>query len=139
MTHDRGARGFTLVELSVVLIVLGIIVSIAVAGTARLVATSRRIGATNTLLADLHRARMLAATERSLYQIRFTSGGYSLVRASTMQTVVSRVSPTGVTFATSDTAYFYPWGLVRPVTVSVNGCTGSSTLMLSASGNVTRD
>lgn len=139
MTHHRGARGYTLVELSVLMVVFGIMAAITVVGTTQWVRTSRRIGATNTLLADLYRARALAANARSQYQIRFATDGYTLVRVSPLQTVVSRVAPAGVSFGASDTACFYPWGLVSPVTVSVDGCTGSSTLALSASGSVTRE
>jgi len=56
-----------------------------------------------------------------------------------VRTAVSRVSPSGVSFAATDTASFYAWGLVTPVTITINGCGGSNVLDLSASGNVTRD
>jgi prepilin-type N-terminal cleavage/methylation domain-containing protein len=137
--HDHHARGVTLIELSVVMVVFGIVVTIAVAGTTQMVRSNRLVGTTNTLLADVRHARTLATTESSEFQIRFATGGYSIVRVSPARTAVTRVCPSGVSFAATDTASFYAWGLVTPVTITINGCSGSNVVQLTASGNVTRE
>jgi prepilin-type N-terminal cleavage/methylation domain-containing protein len=137
--RDHRARGFTLVELSALMVVFGIMAAIAVAGTVNLVRSNRLIGTTNTLLADVRYARTLATTECSEFQIRFDPGGYSIVRVSPLRTAVSRTCPPGVSFVATDTASFYAWGLVSPVTVTINGCSGSNVVQLAASGNVTRE
>lgn len=137
--HDHRAKGFTLVETSVLLVVFGILAAMTVAGTRQLVSSSQLSGATNTLLADMRYARTLATTECGEFQIRFVADGYSVVRVSPLRTAVSRTCPRGVSLAASDTASFYAWGLVSPVTVTINGGCGTNVVQLAASGNITHD
>jgi type II secretory pathway pseudopilin PulG len=137
--HDRHAKGFTLVELCAIMVVFGIMAAIAVGGTMQLVRSTRLSGTTNMLLGDLRYARTLATTECSEFQIRFAADGYSLVRVSPLRTAVTRSCPRGVTLATNDTASFYAWGLVSPVTVTITGGSGSKVVRLAASGNITHE
>jgi prepilin-type N-terminal cleavage/methylation domain-containing protein len=137
--QDGKSRGFTLIELSMLMVVFGIVAATVVAGTANLIRAHRVTGVTNTLLGDLRYARTLAATQRSEFQVRFQAGEYSIVRVSPLQTTLTRTCPPGVSFYASNTARFYPWGLVTPATISIDGCGGSRVLQLSASGNVTHE
>jgi prepilin-type N-terminal cleavage/methylation domain-containing protein len=137
--QDHRAKGFTLVELSALMVVFGIMAAIAVAGTSHLVRSTRLSGTTNTLLGDLRYAHTLATTECSEFQIRFVADGYSIVRVSPLRTALTRKYPTGVSLAASDTANFYAWGLVSPVTLTITGSSGSKVVQLAASGNVTRE
>jgi prepilin-type N-terminal cleavage/methylation domain-containing protein len=137
--HDHRAKGFSLVEMSVLMVVFGIMAAITVAGTSQLVRSSQLSGTTNTLLADMRYARTLATTECSEFQIRFAASGYSIVRVSPLRTAVNRTCPRGVTLAASDTASFYAWGLVSPVTVTINGGPGTNVVQLAASGNITHE
>lgn len=132
-------KGFTLLEMSVLLVVLGVIATISVAGTGNLIRSSRLAGATNTLIADLRQAQALASSERRDHQVRVASGNYFIVRLSPARTALSRVAPTGVTFAADDTVTFFAWGLATPVTITVSDGTNSKVVQVSANGGIRRD
>lgn len=134
--NKRPEQGFTLVELSVVVALIGIISTIAVLGTANLVRSSRLAGASSTLVADLRYARSLATTQRTNYNIGFSSGRYSVFRASTADTVLRRTLPPGVACSSSGTATFYAWGLTDPLTITLTGGGQTKTLQLLVNGNV---
>lgn len=135
MRFDQ-SRGFTLVEMSAVIVVIGIVAAITVMGTSNLVRSNRLVGATNTLVADLRYARTLAATERRDIDVRFTSGGYSLVRVSSSDTLLRRSCPPGVTCSASNPATFYAWGLTAPSTITMTVSGHSNVLNLAENGNV---
>lgn len=137
--HCRRQKGFTLVEMCIVLGILGLLFATAVLGTSRLLRSHRLVGATNTLVSDLRYARVLATTQRRNFQIVFESGGYSVVRAAPPDTILRRQYPSGVSCTSSDAATFYAWGLAAPVTVTLANTSGSSVVQLSSNGNITRE
>lgn len=134
--HRNQEKGFTLIEMSLVTVVLGIVVTITVMGTLRLVRSSRLVGATNTMVADLRHARTLATTEGRSFQILFQSGSYSIIRLAPSATVLKRFYPPGVSCTASDTATFYAWGLTAPITITLTTAEGSQVLQLASNGRV---
>lgn len=132
------SEGFTLVEMSLVIAVFGILATIAVLGTSRMIRSNRLVGATNTLVADLRYARGLAASHRRDYRIVFQSGGYSLVRVASADTVLRRICPSGITCSATANPTFFAWGLTAPSTITLSSESRSHILQLAANGNVTR-
>lgn len=130
--------GFTLIEMCVLIAVLGTVLTIAVAGTSRMIRSSRLSGTANVMVADLRYARMLATSQGRNYEIRFQPAGYSVVRVTPAATILSRTCPSGVTCSASDTATFYAWGLTAPVTITLAAAGGSKVIQLGANGSVTR-
>ena len=134
---DRKPRGFTLVEIMIVIVVMGMLIAIAAPAVSGFLRSSRMAGASNTLIADLHYARTLATEQRTNYEIRFNASNYSIVRVSPLTTVTTRTLPQGVTCASSGTAAFFAWGLTTPVTVTITGTGTPKTIKLMANGLVT--
>jgi prepilin-type N-terminal cleavage/methylation domain-containing protein len=132
-------RGFTLLELMSVVVVMGLLVAFSLPAISHYLRSTRVAGASNTLLADLRYGRSLANMQRSTYRIVFASNGYTLSRVSPSNVVLRRTMQRGVTCAASDTAIFYPWGLTDPITVRMYAPRDTSTLVLGANGGVTRD
>lgn len=130
------SSGYTLIELSITLVVLGLIVGSAVVGTSGLVRSTRLIGATNTLVTDLHYARGLSTTRQETITISFGSGSYTVDRVSPPATLVTRICPRGVSYHSTGTATFFPWGLASPMTVTISNSTKSNVVQLAANGNV---
>lgn len=137
MPRNRQA-GFTLVEAMVVTVVLGIVTSVVIVGTTKMVRSSKLVGAVNTLVADLRHTRTLATTEGRSFLILFSSSGYSVCRSTPSQVVLQRTCPSGVTCAATDTATFFAWGLTAPVTVTLTASGSSKVVQLAANGNITR-
>jgi prepilin-type N-terminal cleavage/methylation domain-containing protein len=135
--HD--ARGFSLIELLVVIGVLGLLVAITVPGISGFAGSVRVSGAANTLAADLRYARALASAQRKTYAVTFEASNYSVVRLSPAATVRTRALPRGVACAASDTATFFPWGLTTPTTITVSGNGRSNVVRLTANGSVSHD
>jgi type II secretory pathway pseudopilin PulG len=130
--------GFTLVEMAMLLVVMGVVFTILVVGTTHMGRSSRLVGAANTLVGDLRYARMRATTEGRNFTVQFQPGGYSVARVTPLATVLSRSCPTGVTCSATGTATFYAWGLTTPVTITFTTTDGSKVLQLTANGNIAR-
>lgn len=136
---ERKPNGFTLVELVVVIGVFAVLLAVSGPSVLSLIRSSRLVGSSNALVSDLYRGRAMANTERTTYEIRFRSNGYSLVRLSPASTVINRTFPLGVTCAATDTATFFAWGLTAPITVTVTANSRTKTVRLAANGSVTHD
>lgn len=132
-------KGFTLSELMIVVSIFGLLVAIGITSATGYMKSSRLIGATNTLIADLYFTRSLATSQQKVYQIAFSGNEYKIFRVSPADTVRTREMPDGVACAASDTATFYGWGLTEPVSITLNGSSTTKTVQLSVNGSVTHD
>lgn len=138
-TSSREAKGFTLLELLVALGIFGILLAISVPGISGYVRSARLQGSTRTLAADLRYARSLATSQRRTFAVTFGPGGYSVVRLTPPEIVLTRRLPDGVSCAAPDTASFFAWGLTEAATITLSNQARSNTLHLLATGSVSHD
>ncbi len=138
-THPQGAKGFSLLELMVVVGVFGVLVAASVPAISGSIRTARLEGAANTLAADLRHARSLASAQRRTFQVTFGADTYSLSRVSPAEVVRTRTLPRGVSFASSGSATFYAWGLTQPAAITVGDHRSSSVVRLAANGSVSHE
>lgn len=123
----------------VVLVIIGIVVGIGAPATYKFMRSSERVGARNTLIADIHYARSLAGMRRKTYQIAFTSNSYTISQVTPALTISTRPLPQNVSCAATDTALFFAWGLAAPISVTVMGGGDSTTVQVAANGSVSHD
>jgi len=80
-------KGFTLIELMVVLAILGIVALIAAPSFNAFLARSKLRGAANETFADLQYARSESVQKNQVFRVEFSSAGYQIWR-------MSRATPT---------------------------------------------
>jgi len=140
----RAMRGFSLVELMIVLIVAGILVAITVPTIVGFQHSAQLSGTANTLASDMRYARSLASSQGTTYQITFAPTSYAVARVSPLTPVRTRALPRGIKCTVSNNASFYPWGLAAATTVTLAD-TASQTVKqpqvvrLYSNGSIARD
>ena len=131
------SKGFSLIEITWVMVCMGILMTIAVPSFVGYLRTSRLTGSSNELLADLHYARSLAVSKRQSYRVEFDVDEYRIVQISSGDIVRQRSLATGLSCAATADPVFYAWGLADPVNITISGPANTRSLALSANGNVT--
>jgi prepilin-type N-terminal cleavage/methylation domain-containing protein len=87
----QNQRGFTVIELFLAIMIMGILTAAAVPQFNRLLQTYRLKGATNVIWGDLHKARITAIKENRAIQVNFmTTTSYNIVRVGTGQVIYTR-------------------------------------------------
>jgi len=138
-TNLQGEKGFSLLELMIVVGVFGVLVAASVPAISGSIRTARLQGAAQTLASDLRYARSLASAERKNFQVTFGANSYSVSRVSPASVVRVRTMPRGVSLSASGTATFYAWGLAQPASVTVSDHRSSSVVQLAANGSVSHE
>jgi type IV fimbrial biogenesis protein FimT len=101
-------RGFTLLELMVVISVTGILLAVAVPSFGAMLARMRLEGAGNELATDLQYSRSEASRRRANVNLASAAGGAGYNITSGATTLKSVTMPSGVTLSASVTATFEP-------------------------------
>lgn len=138
-TTSHGAKGFTLLELMIVVAVFGILTAVSVPTISGHLRTARVAGAAGTLAADLRYARALASAQRRTFAVTFATRTYAIARLSPPEVVLRRELPRGVAFGAPDTATFFAWGLTEPATITVADAGRTRVVRLLANGSVSHD
>ncbi len=140
-THKyfKYARGFTLIEIMVVVSLLGIIAGLTIPSFAQYLQKQKVVGATNELMADIQYARSLAIARRQTYQIDFELNQYDIIIPGPNTVIRSKTAPSGVQFNADADPNFYPWGLSDACNVAVNSRLKTTNVTLLPNGTVDHD
>jgi prepilin-type N-terminal cleavage/methylation domain-containing protein len=151
-TNKTSARGFSLVELMIVLAVLALLVSFAVVSTARTRDRVRLADATRTFGNYLEKARTdsirrhadsgsqagVQVVNSTTFRVSYDSNSDGVLAATETLDVTL---PNGVTFVTNPapTAASYTWQgrVAAPITYTLQNSTGTATLSITTAGDVT--
>jgi type II secretion system protein H len=145
-------KGFSLVEMMVVVVVMAILATIAVPGFNNYMAQRRVSGAANQLFTDFMSARMQAIGQNNNVIVQLTSStGYTIIRDLNGNGAVD-AGETGpaksissdyydVTFTSSTPStdpVFYPNGTLKPGlgTITVSNSSATKTITISTAGRI---
>jgi type IV fimbrial biogenesis protein FimT len=135
-------RGFTLVELLISIMVIGIIGAFAAPQFGSTLRAYRLNGATKVVWGDLHKARLMAIKENRSIRVDFAGTSYTIVRVNTGEVASSRnlvgdypgitvsISNNTVTFGNTGTAG------VGGKTVQVQSSAGTKTFTILTTGRI---
>ena len=130
------SKGFSLIEMAYVMLVLGILLLIAAPAMTGFLNSTRLSGTSNELMGDIHFTRSLAVMKRKTHHIEFTANEYKIVETATAQVIRTRPLPNGFTCAASGNPNFYAWGLADATNITISHGGKNRNLSLSANGNV---
>jgi type II secretion system protein H len=131
--------GFSLVEMAVVLVVMGIALAVTVPSFRGTMRRARYDRAAGELQSDLHLAiSQSRATGRTL-QLDFEANSYSLMDPSDSTIVRERQFGSDVSFAATSDPFIFPWGLVQPAEVVMTGEHASHNFRILPTGKVEKE
>lgn len=147
MIHHTDNRGFTLVEMMIVVAVLAILAAIAAPNLKTYMAQRRVSGAARQVMTDLMGARMEAASQNNRFRVFFLDDHrYQILdddnnnntadsgEASTTKDIQNGYYD--VTFSASADPIFYPRGTAYGTTVTLTNSSGSKYVTVAAAGRV---
>ena len=141
--QSKNALGFTLVELLIALMIIGIMAAIAVPRYSALIKSYKLTNAARVVWLDLHRAKMMAIKQSKTMRVDFTATSYNIVRVDTAAVVLSRnlsVDYPSITFnttATTPSVSFGSTGTANGGTVVIQqGPTSSKHFTIALTGRI---
>ncbi len=146
MLKIRGKRGFTLIEMMVVVAILGIMAAIAIPNFRQYIMQSRLNGAARQVMSDFMSARMTAVSQNRKVKIFFFSNhqykicddadnnGTVSDGEGTVQTRDVQNDYPGVTFTSTADPIFNLNGTANGTTITLTNPSGTRTVSLATTG-----
>lgn len=113
--------GFSLVEMMMVVLLLGIVASIATPPMVKYLQSSRMQTQADQLAADLQYARTLSIANGVILQFASTEAGYVLRNPGDGTIYRTKNFEGGMELAAAQTTFFFPWGMADATTFTMNG------------------
>ncbi|MBN2397494.1 MAG: GspH/FimT family pseudopilin [Deltaproteobacteria bacterium] len=147
MTQNAGDRGFTLVEMMIVITVMAILAAVAAPNFTSYMAHRRLNGAARQIMTDLMEARMRAVSQNNRFKMFFLDNHrYKVLddannnntedSGETSTTKDIRDMYHDVTFSATADPIFYPRGTAYGTTVTLTNSGGSKSVTVATAGRV---
>ena len=127
--------GFTLVEMMIIIMVIGVMASLAAPGMFRFIQSNRLKTTTDHMMADMHYARSLAISNGQVLRFTVDANGYQIANPIT-DTVLRSGDFDGLALDAAQTADFFPWGMADAVVFNVSNPSGNKRVTLLPTGLV---
>lgn len=130
------ARGFTLVEMMMVILIIGIMASVSVPPLFRYIASHRLQTNTDRMTSDMQYARSVAIANAQLINFSTTTDGYTMTDFLTGSVIRQVTFDEGLTLDTAHAVMFYPWGMADDHIFSLSSGAGTYDISLLPTGIV---
>ena len=132
-----GRAGFTLVEMMIIIMVIGIMAGLAAPPMFRFVQSNNLNTTSDRMMADLQYARAIAISNGRVLQFSSGSGGYQIIDPVSGNTLRSEVFKGGLALAGADqAANFFPWGMADATVFNLANASGNKQITLLPTGLV---
>lgn len=132
----RERRGFTLTEMMVVILIVGLIAGIAAPPTYHFVQSNRLQTQADRLAADLQYARQVAVSRHTTMRFTSNAAGYEVADPVTGDVLRARELKHGMDIGGELQANFYPWGMADALVFNVENSSGRMVVSLLPTGMV---
>jgi type II secretion system protein H len=136
---QRGRSGFTLVEMAVVLVVMGIALAVTVPSFRGSMRRARYDRAASELQSDLRLAVSQSRASGRTLRLSFTPNSYTVQDANDSTVIRERDFGSDVSFAATSDPLIFPWGLVQPAEVVMSGLHASHNFRILPTGKVEKE
>ncbi len=135
-TSQINRRGFTLVELMVIVLLFGALITISIPSFQGYLTSNRLDTTADQMAADLSLARSMAISNGQIIRLTATATGYQITIPADGTIVRDRDFDGVVDLAAAATADFFPWGVADATVMNMSNCAGAKTINILPTGIV---
>lgn len=128
--------GFTLVEMMLIVLIMGVIAGIATPPLFRFLQSNNLQTSTDRMMADLQFARSVAISNGQVLRFRATPAGYQVIEPLSGSVLRDQTFTGGLTLAANATADFFPWGMANSTVFNLTNSAGTKQVNLLPTGQV---
>ena len=133
-TAPRG--GFTLTELMIVILLIGIMATVSAPPMFRYIQSNRLQTGTDRMVADMQYARSVAISSGRILRFTATAAGYTLTDPNTDTVLRSYNFDHGLALDADVTVDFFPWGMANDAEFNLTNAAGAAQIDLLPTGIV---
>ncbi len=132
-----GRTGFTLVEMMIILLVIGVMAGLAAPPMFRFVQSNNLNTTTDRMMADLQYTRSLAISNGRVLSFSCDVGGYQITDPVSGDVLRTTNFKSGLAMAgAAQTANFFPWGMADAMVFNLTNASGNKQINLLPTGLV---
>ena len=135
--HSR--RGFTLTEMMIVVLVIGLMATMTAPAMFRYIQSNRLETDTDRMTADLQYARSLSVATGNILRFQATPAGYRLFNPNTDLTIRDHNFDHGLALDAAAVVDFFPWGMADAAVLQISNKSGSNQISVLPTGIVEVD
>ena len=129
-------RGFTLVEMMIIISIVGLIAAIAAPPMFRFVQSNTLQTTTDRMLADLQYARSLSISNGQVLRFTSTVAGYQVIEPISGRILREADFKGALQLAAAQSADFFPWGMADATVFNISNPAGAKQINLLPTGLV---
>jgi type II secretion system protein H len=132
----QSRRGFTLSEMMIVILVIGLMAAITAPPLFRFIQSNRLQTNTDRIVADLQYARSLSISNGRVLRFTATEAGYRLTDPLSGELLREKNFDRGLALDAGATVNFFPWGMADATVLTLSNRTGDSAINILPTGIV---
>jgi prepilin-type N-terminal cleavage/methylation domain-containing protein len=132
----RGRKGFTLVELLVLIGIIGLLAAVSMPSVIGYVRSNRLATTTERMASDLQMIRSMSIANGRIYRVTATANGYVVTDPVSGDVVRDRGFENGVTLDAAAIINFFPWGMADAAVFNLRNNVGTRSITVLPTGVV---